>query len=90
MVFAETNEGGLWIIVQDAQGQVMASLVQKIRYPQSVDSIEAWVAKRAVQLALEIGITEAEVEGDSLTIVKALNADTLCSALYTTSNELTC
>ena len=51
----------------------MASLVQKVRYPQSVESTEAWAAKQAVQFVTEIGIPEAEFEGDSKTIVAALN-----------------
>uniref|UniRef100_A0A2N9FC58 RNase H type-1 domain-containing protein n=1 Tax=Fagus sylvatica TaxID=28930 RepID=A0A2N9FC58_FAGSY len=57
-VFAKTNEGGIGVIVRNAQ------------------------AKRAIQLALEIGIMEAEVEGDSLTIVNALKADTPSLAHY--------
>uniref|UniRef100_A0A2N9I5D1 Reverse transcriptase domain-containing protein n=1 Tax=Fagus sylvatica TaxID=28930 RepID=A0A2N9I5D1_FAGSY len=48
-VFKETNEAGLGVIIRDRAGRVMASLVQKVRYPQSVESIEAWAAKRAVQ-----------------------------------------
>ena len=35
-----------------------------------------------IQLALEIGIMEAEVEGDSLTIVNALKVDTPSLAHY--------
>ena len=59
--------------VRDFQGLVMASLTQKVLFPLSVPSIEAWAVKRAVQFALELGITEAEFEGDSQTIVNALN-----------------
>ena len=81
-VFAKINEGGIGVIVRNAQGLVMASLVQKIWYPQSVDSIKAYTAKRVIQLALEIGIMEAEVEGDSLTIVNALKVDTPSLAHY--------
>lgn len=70
------------MIVRDSKGKVMASLVQKVRYPQSVESIEAWAAKRAVQFAREIGIFEAELEGDSQTIVSALNAPHQSSTPY--------
>ena len=72
-VFKETNEAGIGVIVRDFQGLVMASLTQKVLFPLSVPSIEAWAVKRAVQFALELGITEAEFEGDSQTIVNALN-----------------
>uniref|UniRef100_A0A2N9I6T1 Reverse transcriptase zinc-binding domain-containing protein n=1 Tax=Fagus sylvatica TaxID=28930 RepID=A0A2N9I6T1_FAGSY len=40
-VFQETNEARIGVIVRDSKGKVMASLVQKVRYPQSVESIEA-------------------------------------------------
>ncbi len=73
-VFKETNEAGIGVIVRDSQGLVMASLTQKVLFPLSVPSIEAWAVKRSIQFALEIGITEAEFEGDSQTIVNALNA----------------
>jgi hypothetical protein len=40
-VFQETNEVGIGVIVRDSIGKVMASIVQKVHYPQSVESIEA-------------------------------------------------
>jgi ribonuclease HI len=72
-VFKETNEAGIGVIVRDSFGLVMASLTQKVRFPHSVPSIEAWAVKRSIQFVLEIGLTEAEFEGDSQTIVAALN-----------------
>ena len=48
-VFQETNEAGIGVIIRNQAGKVMATLVQKVRYPQSVECIEAWAAKRAVQ-----------------------------------------
>jgi hypothetical protein len=64
-VFKETNEAGIGVIVRDSRGLVMASLIQKVRFPHSVPSIEAWAVKRSIQFVLEIGLTEAEFEGDS-------------------------
>jgi hypothetical protein len=40
----------------------MASLVHKIMYPQLVEAVESLAAKRVVQFALEIGISEGEFE----------------------------
>uniref|UniRef100_A0A2N9G5G6 Reverse transcriptase zinc-binding domain-containing protein n=1 Tax=Fagus sylvatica TaxID=28930 RepID=A0A2N9G5G6_FAGSY len=40
-VFKKTNEAGIGVIIRNREGKVMASLVQKVRYPQSVESIEA-------------------------------------------------
>uniref|UniRef100_A0A2N9J5F1 RNase H type-1 domain-containing protein n=1 Tax=Fagus sylvatica TaxID=28930 RepID=A0A2N9J5F1_FAGSY len=72
-VFKKTNEAGIGVIVRDTRGLVIASLVQKVRFPHSVPSIEAWTVKRSIQFALEIGLTEAEFEGDSQIVVTALN-----------------
>ena len=71
-VFKETNEASIGIIVRDSSGLVMASLVQKVLFPHSIPSIEAWAAKRSIEFALEIGLPEAEFEGDSQIIVTAL------------------
>uniref|UniRef100_A0A2N9GYK3 Reverse transcriptase domain-containing protein n=1 Tax=Fagus sylvatica TaxID=28930 RepID=A0A2N9GYK3_FAGSY len=81
-VFKETNEAGIGVVVRNKAGHVMASLVQKVRYPQSVENIEAWAAKRAVQFVSEIGLKEAEFEGDSKTIVAALNDPHHCPTHY--------
>uniref|UniRef100_A0A2N9HZK5 Reverse transcriptase domain-containing protein n=1 Tax=Fagus sylvatica TaxID=28930 RepID=A0A2N9HZK5_FAGSY len=72
-VFKETNAAGIGVIVRDSSGLVMASLSQKVRFPHSVPSIEAWAVKRSIQFVLEIGLTDAKFEGDSQTIVAALN-----------------
>ncbi len=40
-VFKKTNEAGIGVIIRNREGKVMASLVQKVRYPQLVESIEA-------------------------------------------------
>jgi ribonuclease HI len=51
----------------------MASLSQRIPFPHSVEAVEATAARAAVTLALDLGFKEVEVEGDSITIVKALS-----------------
>ena len=72
-VFKQTNEAGIGVIIRDTRGLVLAFLVQKVCFPHSVPSIEAWAAKRSIQFALEIGLTEAEFEGDSQIVVTDLN-----------------
>lgn len=62
------------MVVRDREGQPVASLIQKILYPHSVESIEALAAKHAVKFAVEIGIREGEFEGDSKTVVSCFNA----------------
>ena len=74
-VFCEKEEAGLGVVIRNGQGLPMASLIQKIRFPHSVESIEALAAKRAIQFALELGLQEGEFEGDLEIIVKALKDD---------------
>ena len=45
-----------------------------------MDEAEAIAVREAVQLAWEIGITEVEVEGDSLVICNALKDRDCCFA----------
>ena len=60
----------------------MASMAQQIPLPTIVAQVEALAAWRAVEFALEIGITKVIVEGDSETIVKELKEPTLSMALH--------
>lgn len=72
-VFSDRGEAGLGVVVRNAWGLTMASLVLRIKYPYSVEAVEATACKHAVRFAIEIGINEGEFEGDSSTIVQALN-----------------
>ena len=67
------DSNGLGVIVKDSNGLTIASLVQKISYPGSVEMVETLAARRAVILATEIGTWKIEVEGDSEKIIKAIN-----------------
>jgi ribonuclease HI len=71
-IFKNSDEAGLGIVIRDITGQAIATLSQKIKYPQSVEATEALAARRAVQFAIELGLREAEFEGDSTIITEAL------------------
>ena len=60
----------------------MASLSQRILFPHSVEAVEATAARAAVQLALDLGFQEVEMEGDSINIVKALSQTETNYTLY--------
>ena len=64
---------GLGIIIRDESGLIIAALSQKIPLPSSVELVEALAAQRALIFAQEISIFKAEVEGDSLKVIQALN-----------------
>ena len=81
-IFSETNEAGLGAIIRNHRGEVMASLCQRIPYPHSVAAVEASAARAAVNLVLELGFREADIEGDSLEIINALLQDSSSFTLY--------
>ena len=50
----------------------MASMSQQVPLPTTVAQVEALAARRAVEFALEIGITNVVIEGDSESIYREL------------------
>lgn len=57
-VFTESGEAGIGVVVQNAKGEVIAALAQKIAHPGSVELLEALAAKFIV----ELGFTGSEFE----------------------------
>ena len=74
-VFQETNEAGIGVVIRNDDGEVLGPLSKKIALPGSVVMVEMLAARKAVQFALEIGITHSVFEGDSQIIYKALSTD---------------
>ena len=74
-IFNNSDETGIGVVVRDQEGTCIATLSQKVRYPQSVNNTEALAARRAVHFALELGLHSIEFEGDSTRITDALNGN---------------
>uniref|UniRef100_A0A2N9FG05 RNase H type-1 domain-containing protein n=1 Tax=Fagus sylvatica TaxID=28930 RepID=A0A2N9FG05_FAGSY len=88
-VFQERNKASIGVVIRDEQGLPLASMTKKIRYPHSVEGVEALAARSTIQFALDIGIQEGEVEGDSTTIVNAFKTDCHCHAPFGLAIEAT-
>ena len=69
-VFRASNLAG--VIVRDNKGDLIGALTMPVLFRQSVAKLEALACQRAVQFALEIGLTQVVVEGDSVTVIEAL------------------
>ena len=82
VVFAETKEAGIGVIIRNSNGEPMATLCQRIPYPYSVNAVEASAAQAATQLAIVVGILDVEIEGDSFGIVTAFLDPNPCLALF--------
>ena len=87
-VFAEWEEAGTGVIIRDVKGLVIAALAEKIRYPGSVEVLEALAARRAARFAVELGLSGSEFEGDSKVVWTALrSADGALSSIGETIKD---
>ena len=74
-VFSSGNAAGIGVVIINNLGQVITSCSQRLSQAYSSTDVEALAAVKAVSFAVEIGITKAVLEGDSLTIMNALSSD---------------
>ena len=72
MVFEDTNEAGIRVVVRNAKREVIAPLSEKIRLPSSVEVLEVIVARRETQFIVEWEIPQSVFEGDSEVVCNAL------------------
>ena len=80
--FNEQGKAGIGVVIRNSEGPVMASLSQQVPLPATVAQVEALAARRAVEFALEVGITQAIIKGDSDIIFKDLTSPGLSLALH--------
>ena len=71
-IFKEQGRVGIGVVICNSDGAVLASLSQQIPLPTTVAQVEALAAWRAAKFALEIGIDQVIIEGDSEVIYKEL------------------
>ena len=60
------------VIARDNRGDPIGALTMPIPFRQSVAELEALACQRAVQFALEIGLNQVVIEGDSVIVIEAL------------------
>jgi ribonuclease HI len=71
-LFNDQLKTGVGVIIRDGQGLPIAALCKRFLSLHSVDDAEALAVCEALKFAMEIGISDAEFEGDSLTICNTL------------------
>ena len=83
-LFSDQQWTGVGVIIRDGQGLPIVALSKHFPYLYSIDDAEALVAREALRFAVEIGISDAEVEvkGDSLTICNTLKCQDSSFASY--------
>lgn len=71
--FAEFDEAGIGVIIQNKSGEVMATLSENIAQPHSMEILEILAAIRAIQFTVELGFHHATFEGGVEVVIKALS-----------------
>ena len=82
MVFQALNLVGVGVIVRDNRGDPIGALTMPIPFRQSVAELEALACQRVVQFALEIGLNQVVIKGDSVTVIEVLKNGTSQFASY--------
>ena len=81
-LFNNSNSAGIGDIICDRNGGMIATMSECIPLPNTVLEVEAMACRRAVKFAYEVGIQDVTFEGDSLTVIQALNYGSASEALY--------
>lgn len=81
-IFQDHGRAGIGVVIRNSMGEVMASLSQQIPLPTTVAQDEALAARRAIEFAVELGVTRAIIEGDSEIICKDLSNPSPSFALH--------
>ena len=76
-LFAGERKAGLSAIIHNDNGLVMAALSQNISLPVSVEMVEVLAAHQALWLAKELRFQRLIVEGDSESIINAINGENM-------------
>ena len=80
--FADQRRAGIRVVIRNAEGAIMAALLQLIPLPTMVAQVEVMAARKAIELALETGFTRVVIKGDSDTIYRELSSTNPSLALH--------
>ena len=86
-VFSRKKQAKAGVIIKDGKGQVVAALSKRWNYPLGAVEAEAKAWEAGVLFARDVGIQDAEFEGDSLVVCNALQG--LASLPSSVANVLT-
>ena len=73
-IFIGNNCSGLRVVVHDKEGLAIASMATRVPQQLQPIEIEALAAYKAIVFAKELGLSQVVLEGDSSTVMSALNS----------------
>lgn len=75
VVFKETGNARIGVIIRDSQGLVIKSMTKKVLLPHSVAAVEALAVVNALNFAQKLNLSSIILEGDSEIVIKALKSE---------------
>lgn len=69
-------------VIKDSTGKVVGALSERIKLPPTVEDVESLAYERVTAFAIEIGLHQAVFEGDSMTFLNNLQADSFYQASF--------
>ena len=73
-MFREIQHAWMGVIVQNAEGCVLASMAENFHLPFLVAVVEVIAAKKALQFAKDIGLSSIILKGDSKIVIDGLKS----------------
>nr|POE83782.1 hypothetical protein CFP56_06104 [Quercus suber] len=81
-IFQDRKMASIGVVIRNSGGHVIGALSDRINLPATVDDVEALACRKAISFALELGLANVVFEGDSETIIQALNEDSNCANTF--------
>ncbi|XP_028068803.1 uncharacterized protein LOC114271377 [Camellia sinensis] len=81
-MFMRQKVCGVGVVIRDLNGVPVVALSKQIPQWMESDCIEAIAAVKALDFATELGLTNIHLEGDSLTVIKAMREDGYLNASF--------
>ena len=72
VIFMNSNEARLGVVIRNDSGLVIATLSKKIPIPCSMELVELLAVRKVVHFATKLGFRQVYFEGDSKIVFKAL------------------
>ena len=83
-IFKNIDPASLGIVIRYSNGEVMGAMSQHVPLPQTVMEVEALACRCAVSFAIELGLRELVIEGDSALVIQAIKDGKPCQSSMAT------
>lgn len=72
--FTESDDACIGVVLRNSEGEVMATMSEKMLKPPSIEILEQLAARCAVVFTVETGFHQAVIEGDAESVIKSLHS----------------